>query len=159
MASYTNYTTQAPKVVPSAASGVSVTISATAWANSAWVELTTGIANPIVCCAVIVNPAVAAEFEVEIGKGAAGAEVVVGWVHGFGETLGGGSEPCRFRIPIEVAANTRLAVRFRTAGTTTTAWTAKLQYYEVPSAAALPGDEGEWFPRALCSEPDVTVYA
>jgi len=136
MASYTNYTTQAPKVVPSAAAGVSITPNATAWANSAWVQLTAGIANPTVCCAVIVNPSAGVEFEIEIGKGAATSEVVVGTVHAHGEALGGGSEPCRFRIPIEVAANTRLAVRLRKSDTTTTAWTAKLQYYEAPTAAA-----------------------
>src|SRR3990167_7839921 len=136
MASYTNYTTQAPTVVPSAVAGVSITSSGTGWANSSWVELTTGIANPIVCCAVIVNPPVDEEFEIEIGKGDAASEVVVGTVHGVSEVLGGGAVPCRFRIPIEVAASTRIAVRLRKTFSTTTVWTAKLVYYENPAGGA-----------------------
>ena len=142
MVSYTKYTKQAPKVVPSAAVGVSVSPGSTEWANGSYVELTPGISLPIVACGFILNPntaVVTEEFEIELGKGAATSEVVVGTTHGVGKGIAvqGAVNLIRFAIPIDVEANTRLAVRFRNTAANTTAWTAKLLYYEkAPEEAA-----------------------
>lgn len=156
MGSVTQYTTQPQLVVPSAAAGVTVTPSGTAWVNSAYVELTAGIANDIILVGVLsqVDIAAFATYNIEIGKGAATSETVAGTILGHSEagTVFSGME--LFGIPIFVAANTRLAVRVRKAGTETLTWTMKLVYYELPVVvAATPAPlllHGQQYMRTRC---------
>jgi len=122
------------KALPSAAVGVTLTPSATAWANSAWVQLTASSATAVTITGVSVNQGVVAvEFEIEIGNGAAGSEVVVTTFRG--ETRGADHNQCM--LPSQIAVDniptaTRIAVRMRKAGTSTAAWTASLLYLENP---------------------------
>lgn len=138
MAAVTNYTTQPQLVVPSAAAGVSVTPNAVAFVNSAYVELTAGIASDIVLVGIIANLGVtAATYNIEVGKGAPSTETVAGTILGLGESPLAFAPMDLFHIPIFVAANTRLAVRMRKSGTDVTAWTFKLVYYELPAAVTI----------------------
>lgn len=138
MAAVTHFTDLPQQVVPTAAAGVSVTPSATAFANSSWVQLTAGIANPIAVVGMIVDLGIGAvEYNIDIGTGPATSEVVAGTILGFSEPAGGLANIERFVIPIAVDANTRIAVRMRKLGTSTVVWTYKLVYYDLP-AATLP---------------------
>jgi hypothetical protein len=123
-------TTQPQRVAPSAANGVSLTPSGTAWANSTYGEVIASTGSAIIVLGVIVNPGVAAEFEMDIAKGASGSEVVVARVCGNAETLAESSSWFSpINIPIDnIAASQRVAIRMRKSGTSTTAWTAKLLY-------------------------------
>jgi hypothetical protein len=112
--------------------GVTVTPNAGAWVNSAWVQLTASTPNPITIIGVVINPGIASEFEVDIGKGAATSETVVATMIGNCETLlGQNTFLMLFNIPVDnIGGSTRVAVRLRKSGTDVTAWTAKLMYYD-----------------------------
>jgi hypothetical protein len=137
MPAVTNFTTQPQLVVPGAAAGVSVTPNATAFVNSSYVQLTAGIASDIVMVGIITNPgSLDVTYNIEVGKGAATSETVAGTILGRNEIADEFAPIDLFQIPIFVAANTRLAVRMRKAGTSTVAWTFKLVYYELPAATS-----------------------
>jgi hypothetical protein len=132
------YTTTALKVAPSAAAGVTVTPSGTAWANSAWVQVIASTPAPIVVAGLVVGGGPTAEFEFDIGKGAAGSETVVATISG--NTKSGASSPRWLPLPIPVdniAAGQRVAVRVRQSGTTATNYTVKLVYYEKPISGSV----------------------
>jgi hypothetical protein len=132
------YTATALKVAPSAAAGVSVTPSGTAWANSSWVQVIASTPAPIVVVGLVVGGGPSVEFEFDIGKGAAGSEKVVATISG--NTESGASSPRWLPLPIPVdniAAGQRVAVRVRKAGTSTTAYTVKLVYYEKPISGSV----------------------
>lgn len=131
MSAYSNWTTRPQRVLPSAAAGVSVTPNATAFNNSSWVELTTGFSFPIIIVGVSVNnAAVVAEYRVDLGSGAASSEVVIGTLMNSIES-DVGFDFLEFRIPVFLAANTRLSVRLRKSGTSVTPWLFKIAYFEV----------------------------
>lgn len=113
--------------IPSAAAGASITPNASAWVNSAWVQLSASLSD-IALLGIVVNPAVAAQFELEIGRGAATSEVVVGTTGAGLETLAGCCDLIPFRIPIRVTGTNRISVRLRKSDTSTTTWTVKLLY-------------------------------
>lgn len=123
-------TVEPQRVAPAAASGGSLTPSGTAWANSAYAQVIASTGSAIIVLGVIVNPGVAAEFEMDIARGAATSEVVVARVCGNAETLAESSSwffP--INIPVDnIAASQRVAIRLRKAGTSTVAWTGKLVY-------------------------------
>jgi hypothetical protein len=132
------YITTALKVAPSAAAGVSVTPSGTAWANSNWVQVIASTPAAIVVAGLVVGGGPSVEFEFDIGKGPAGAETVVATISG--NTESGASSPRWLPLPIPVdniEAGQRVAVRVRKAGTATTAYTVKLVYYEKPISGSV----------------------
>ncbi|MEO0228250.1 MAG: hypothetical protein ABIL70_09410, partial [candidate division WOR-3 bacterium] len=116
-------------LVPSQAAGVSVTLSSTAWANSSWYQVIASTSDAIVVGAVTLNPAVACEFELDIGKGASGSETVVTTIRGRSTTAGGPQTITLNPLVDNIGSSTRVAVRIRANTTTTTAWTVKLTYY------------------------------
>lgn len=126
------YTTTPAKIAPAAANPVSITPSAVAWQNSAWVQLIASTSTAIVLLAIEVDTGVAAEYEIEIGKGAAGLETVVGTLAGNVESVNVGMhQTLVFPIPISnIASGTRVVVRLRKSGTSTVVWGAKLIYAE-----------------------------
>jgi hypothetical protein len=132
------YTTTPLKVLPSAASGVSVTGSGTAWGNSSWVQVTASTPAAIVVVGVVVGGGVNQEFEIDIGKGPAGSETVVATISGNQESAASSPRWLPLPIPVDnIPSGTRVAVRVRKAGTTTTAWTIKLVYYEKPISGSI----------------------
>ena len=153
------YTTQQLKCLPSAAVGVTITPVNSAWANSAWAVITASSAEAITFWGVAINPGVAADFEIDIGTGGSGAEVVAATVAGGMET--NTNSPMGWELPIgvlvgNIASGTRIVVRLRKSGVSTTAWTCKLIYlpsvtdmgvtaqvpFCTPAAAAMPTAAG-----------------
>ena len=136
------YTTTAMQVLPSAATGVTVTPSTTAWANSAWVQVTAATASAIVASGLVVGGGGVTEYEFDIGKGAAGSETVVATIPGDNKSAAGAPRWLPLPIPVDnIATATRVAVRVRQALTTATTFTVKLGFYTKPlagSAAVTP---------------------
>lgn len=127
-------TTEPQRTLPTAASGVSVTPSGTAWANSAYTQLTASIGSAITIIGVVVdsvNVAGTGGFEIDIARGAATSEVVVATY--IGAVTGSGTasnQVCISNVPIDnIASGQRIAVRMRKAGTSVTTWLFKLVYY------------------------------
>lgn len=133
------WTTNAQKVSPSAATGVSVTPSGTAWANSAWVELDAAVAASSVLTSVMVDNAnVGVEFEVDIGTGGSGSETAIATVRGASVDNVGNIGNLIFPIPIDNIANgDRLSVRMRKSGTSTSAWLFAVTYLLKPITGTL----------------------
>lgn len=114
---------------PSAASSVSITPSATAWAASAWVQLLASTPSASMLLGVVVDTGIAADAEIEIGTGASGSETVIATIPFTCESVTIGM-PCILwvPIPINIASGTRVAVRLRKSGTSTVAWAASMMY-------------------------------
>jgi hypothetical protein len=145
-------TANAQQTLPTAATGVSVTPNATAWVNSAYTQLTASIGAAITIVGVMVDPGVAAEYEVDIARGNAASEVVVATAIGHCEASANSSSNhvCIFNVPIDdIASGQRIAVRMRKEGISTTAWTFKLLYYNsVASTMGVTANESLAVPSA-----------
>jgi hypothetical protein len=123
-------TTPNPSLVaPSAAAGTSITPSGTAWANSGWTQVIASTGDAIVLGGITVNPAVAVEYEIDVGVGAAGSEVVVTTIRGRSVTAGAPHTIILNPLLDNIPSDSRVSVRLRKDGTNTTAWTVKLIYY------------------------------
>jgi len=110
---------------------VTVTPSSSAWADSAWVELTSGIGNEISLLGLTATASAVADVEFDLGTGSASAEVVRTTVRS--PVLAGGSGLLRtlwLPAPMPLPANTRVAARMRKSGTSTTAHGASLVYLD-----------------------------
>lgn len=129
------YLTNPVKTAPAAANGVAVPPSGTAYNNSAWVELLAAAGAASALTSVIcVTPAVTATFEVDIGVGAAGSEIVIATLKGQYKDNNSCSDG-RMSLPIPIAAipnGARVAVRMRKSGTSTTNWAWAIEYIELP---------------------------
>jgi hypothetical protein len=126
----TDYTAAGYYAVPTGAAGVSVTPNSTAWANSAWAEVTSGLEGQAGIAAIVLDgPVNDLWYEIDLGEGPSGSETVLATVKAWK----GSSEGVPLRLPalILVAPATRLAIRLRKEGTSTTAWTGgAVQYYQ-----------------------------
>lgn len=131
-------TANAQQTLPTAAAGVTVTPSGTAWVNSAYVQLTASIGSAVTIIGVIVDaPNVAdMEFELDVARGAATSEVVVATYIGVADALAGASRLIvHSNIPIDdIASGQRIAIRLRKAGTSVATWALKLVYYNSVSS-------------------------
>lgn len=130
----------APACVPAAADGVAITPSGTAWANSAWVQLTAGLASEISIFGVAYGAQNAnVDLEFDLGTGASGAESVIATLRNTSNTAdAGGLTFCHLPAVHPVAASTRVAARVRKSGTGTTDYNVTLLYYG-SSLLAAPG--------------------
>lgn len=138
-----NISTQVPSSFPdgwgpSFAYGMPITPNASAWANSAWVELTSGVACAIdlfslsIQCQGLTN---GLEFEIDLATGLAAAESVITTVRGAPDAPGSSTTAViNLPAPYPINANTRVSARLRKAGTSTTQWLVSLQYYSCPTA-------------------------
>lgn len=120
--------------VPTAAAGASVTPSGTGWANSPWVQLTSGIGDNIGASGLtFVNAVTTVDAEFDIGFGGAGSEVVattMRWSAWYAGGLNGcGLQDAALPWVLPIPVSTRVAIRMRKTGTDTTAWVFKLLYY------------------------------
>jgi hypothetical protein len=128
---------------PSAADAVTITPNATAWANSAYVQLLAATPSACVLTGVTafttdgsgsISPY---DFEIDIATGGVGSEVVIATVRGYeGNNFGTYEGPTGcWVLPIGIdnlPTGVRLATRLRKAGTTTTAWTVAITYLQKP---------------------------
>jgi hypothetical protein len=126
----TNKSSAYQKVLPTAANGTLVTPSGTNWANSAWVQLSAPIANPILITSIPFDPTNAQEFEVDLGTGAAGSETVVTTLAGNAANTNG-NQILFLTSPLLIAANTRVAIRMRKTSTSVTTWGFAMNYREI----------------------------
>src|SRR5215510_8602563 len=114
---------------PSATDGASVSPSGSNWGNSGWQEVVSSTAGAIQIFQLSVAPGIVSEFEIDVGKGTAGAETVVATIRGSATTLGSGENTIIHRIGVDnIPASTRVAVRLRKAGTDATAWLVGVGY-------------------------------
>jgi hypothetical protein len=114
-----------------------LTPAGTAWANSDWVELTNSTSDPIGVYAFQFDTTAAAEFELDLGSGAAGSETVLGTVHGYGD--GEGREIAVLPAVIPVAAGTRLAMRGRRNSTSAATFQVGALYYGPLTVGSIVG--------------------
>lgn len=146
---------------PSAANGVSLTPSGTAWNNSAYGELHSSLTD-IVALGLCFSTSGTGSRDVEfdVATGATSAEVVKGTTAAEAEAMTGFWHLIEFRVPISLPGTNRISCRMRQSGTDVTAWTAKLLYISAsgfgtsaiqhttqpqkitPDAAALPTQSG-----------------
>jgi hypothetical protein len=126
-----NVTTSQMACLPSAAAGASVTPNASAWANSSWVQLTSGIGHEISLAGITFTYQTFCELEIELGTGGSGSETVITTVKTRpGNTKG--AIPSFINLPavFPVAASTRIAVRVRKSDTNTNAYSIAVNYYD-----------------------------
>jgi hypothetical protein len=110
------------KVIPPAAAGVTLTAGGSAWANGSWGQLRAASGAALVIVGLVFgNPSASAEYELDLGTGAAGAEVVITTLR---LTVSNQGMPSVVMLPNPldtVAASTRLAARLRCATASPTA--------------------------------------
>lgn len=128
--SFGSNTLDAPTAVPIGADGASVTPSGTAWTNSAYATLTSGITDPISVYGIAMSVHVAEHIEIDLATGAAGSEVVFATLKTNIQNVSDASQFV-LRLPrvFPVSGNTRVSWRMRKSGTSTTAHKASLLYY------------------------------
>lgn len=132
------YTTDPRKVMPAAATRLSLTPNATSQADSAWVELTSSAPTDMAPIGIAFNPGSNPPYvRFDIGVGAAGSEVVIGSISGtvtVENTIVDHS--LRWPVPIrgKIPAGSRVAIRMAKQGTSTSAWTVAIEYYDEPIA-------------------------
>lgn len=138
------WSTSRQKTLPSAADGVTVTPSGSAWTSSAWVQLSASVSLASLLTGLSFRTAstAAAQWEIDIGTGGAGAEVVIGTLKGIsqqvGSNLGDSSLHVRLPIPIDnIAAGVRLACRIRLSTTAVTVWVISVTILEKPIVGSL----------------------
>lgn len=128
-----DYTTIPLKVAPSAATSTTLTASGTAWANPAWTQMIASTSNSITIAGIVVlTNGTNLDWEIDIGVGASGSEVVVGTMRGTSRTSGAGiPQSFYFPLPILVSGGSkRISARIRKAGTATTGFTLAIMYYD-----------------------------
>ena len=118
--------------LPSTADGILCASTTTAYAYGPWVQVSSGIANNIVICALLVDNTTLYDLDttVQIGTGDAGSEAAKVQ---FTKQLDS-SYPLAYvnlTYPINIPANTRIAARVSTDGTTSMNIRVSIMYYTV----------------------------
>lgn len=125
---------------PAGADGSSVTPTSSVWGDSAWVELTSGLSDAVSLYGVTCTQPIEADglqYEVELGIGAGGSEVVIATMPGSHTDAPGPFKHVWFPKIYSLPASTRVAVRLRKSDTDITARRIALLYY---NAAAISVD-------------------
>lgn len=116
------------QALPPAADGVALTMGgAPAWTPGAWAELTSGFTDPTLIAGVAVFGVNSTDFAIDIGTGAAAAEVVATTVHGLSGAVG--FSWTAFPRPHRIAASTRVSARLRQSSTAAGSIRLALLYY------------------------------
>ena len=152
-----NVVTSGLKWLPSAALGQSITPSGTAWAYSSWVQISASMAAKSQLGALTIDTADAtsAGFEIEIGVGASGSEQTVAVVRGYYQSSVG---QILFPLPIlvdKIPSGSRVSVRMRKAGVSTTVWRVAIGYYENETTGQMLAGDPVVYP-AGSNAPTVT---
>jgi hypothetical protein len=128
-------TSQVHRAAPAAAACPTAAMSATPWTWSSWVEVLAETSAAIVITSVLYKFASERGFaELEIGVGAAGAEVPVTRLGTPTVMATGGQYVIQPPVPLAgIEAASRVAFRARKSGTSTAATACAITYYEQPS--------------------------
>lgn len=139
-----NYLSSPMLPLPSAAAGVTVTSNTTPWADSAWVEIDPSIANDSLLATITAfndDNSASHQFELDIGVGGSGSEVVVTTVKGVSQlALDDIGDDPTFVLPIQIEAFTagdRVSARIRTSTAAAIDWRVAITVIEVPYAGNL----------------------
>lgn len=136
---------------------VAVTPNGTAWVNSAWSQQTASSGTDLAISHVLITFGLCADlrFEVDIGVGGAGAEVVVwtgrGVLRGAGACVALGGPLVLPVLPlITIPSGSRIAIRMRKEGTSTANWFFDLTAFQTLSGLAAHTTEQvqAWTPSA-----------
>lgn len=134
-----NTTAVATAALPAAAAGASITPNASSWVNSAWVQLTAGIAHEIALIGLTFKFVSAVEQEFDIGTGGSGSETVISTLRvKVGATKGALPQYANLPAPFPIAASTRIAVRLRKNDTNTSAVLVAATYYDNTTLLSQP---------------------
>lgn len=127
-------TTQALKVLPSAAAPITLNAASVAWDWGTWVTISASApANMAIAAIGLSQPFNGADFEVQVGVGGAGSEVALFTLKGYESQTA--VTPGYYPLPNPrsgISAGNRIAARFRKEGTNTTGPDIHLCYYETP---------------------------
>jgi hypothetical protein len=122
-----------PNASPVGAAGAAITPNASAWENSSWVELTSGISAEIKIIGLgsdMPDNTGEIESEFDLATGAAGSEVVIATMKGAPTALNAPHMMNQLLPAVyPLAANTRVSVRLRKNSTSVTQWHVSLLYY------------------------------
>lgn len=135
------YTSNAPKVLPTAADGTALTPSGSAWTNGSYVQFTASTSAAWVLAGIVITPNSFSQvdFEIDVATGGAGSETVVASFCGRGS---GSGDPRTFlNLPYlidNIASGVRVAARIRCSSTSVSPMNVKLVYYEKPIVGTLP---------------------
>lgn len=127
---------------PSAANSPTVAGVGVSWSNSAWVQLAATTDVVWILTSIIAwtvdGTAATSDFEIDIGIGAPGSEVVIATVRGQHRPQGVAvcSQPIRLMIPID-GLNGRHAFRLRVGNTRTDTWNVAITYIKNPVSGTL----------------------
>lgn len=110
-----------------AAAGASVTPNGTAWVNSNYSQIVASVPYDINIGQLVITAAEAQSWEIDIATGGAGSETVISTYAGKVESIAGQSV-YTLPVPLRVSSGSRIAVRMRKAGITTTAWTVAMNW-------------------------------
>lgn len=112
-------------VYPPAAIGTSIAGAATGYTNSAWGQLVASTATSVLITGIAMSKVVLdVDLEIDLGTGGAGSETVLTTLRAFAinGTVDMGTNYLPFPTPHRIAMGTRIALRFRKTGTSTSAW-------------------------------------
>lgn len=129
------YCTSAQLAAPAAAAGVSLVPSGTAWTSGAWVQIIAATSSAIVVTGLDISTfGVTQSFEIDIGVGASGSEVVVTTFRGHcADTSFHGQGRIPLPIPVDnIASGARVAARIRVGNSSAVAWTVSITYMAKP---------------------------
>lgn len=132
-----NWTTNKQFISPSAAAGLSITPSGSAWASSAYTQITAATdTNWVLTGAVVGTPGAAVEFELDIATGAAASEVVIATFKGKcsnATLVFDRGSILLLPIPIDaIGGGVRVSMRMRVSTTSVAAWTFAITYIKHP---------------------------
>ena len=131
-------TAQVQAWYPPAANSTSAANTTTAWLAGAWVQMIASTASPIALTSWVTRATnncggTDDQSELEIGTGGAGSEVVVGTFRWGGATESNGNfRQFPIRPAIDIPTSTRIAIRYRCSGTTSTTELFALGYVPNP---------------------------
>ena len=100
-----------------------------AWANSAYVELTTGLPRTSAIYGVVLEQGISSEIEIDVAIGGSGSETVVATAHAYKSTNVGHGVAI-FPAVVPVTAGVRIAIRGRRDSTSSASFKAGLLYYD-----------------------------
>ncbi len=162
-----NVSTKVTKTAPPAATGVSIIPSVSAWGNSLWSELITSTATEIAIAAICVTQIAAnVEWEVDLGTGGAGSEVVATTVR-FQQGASVTGTPGGLALPaglLPIQAGTRVACRLRRNSTSIAAHpNLSITYYDntsfLTTTLLAPATLATWHAVAPTLTANVTLAA
>ncbi len=142
MSALSPFSTNALFTAPAAADGISITPNSSAWTDSSWVTLIASTDAAWILTGLTVIPddlGLGVSFEIDVGVGGAGSEVMVTTFAGtFANTHFSSPGILPAPIPLDnIGEGARVALRLRKSNTNTTPWMFAAQFYKKPLVGEL----------------------